>query len=336
MQLPESYRDKKFRFYFETILSEVNRKAYYSLCVLFGLLIFFLYFSHIGYVPRISLTDSAVLLFSAIFVGIVFTVCLAGLFILPTIVWRDFLGHYLDRASRQKAAWYLLWHQSGVLAIVLALSIYAISGSEMVAYARIGVVSSVVGWLIFLLLNGDWKEFGCNVAAGLVNFVVMVLCAVMLFSIARHGAEGIKDVSEKENLTFTFFLGSMAALLFCNMLITSIENLKSLHVLVGSLLLLLSVLLAARSWAVIPNGVMNTLGLGSFRAYELLISGETCAYFKGQPYYEAVGDSDDLCKLKKPWVLWNGEETTLIRYGNLKYLLPREQTKLLISPVAGA
>ena len=304
MQLPESYRDKKFRFYFETILSEVNRKAYYSLCVLFGLLIFFLYFSHIGYVPRISLTDSAVLLFSAIFVGIVFTVCLAGLFILPTIV--------------------------------LALSIYAISGSEMVAYARIGVVSSVVGWLIFLLLNGDWKEFGCNVAAGLVNFVVMVLCAVMLFSIARHGAEGIKDVSEKENLTFTFFLGSMAALLFCNMLITSIENLKSLHVLVGSLLLLLSVLLAARSWAVIPKGVMNTLGLGSFRAYELLISGETCAYFKGQPYYEAVGDSDDLCKLKKPWVLWNGEETTLIRYGNLKYLLPREQTKLLISPVAGA
>ncbi len=333
MRLPEPYRRQTFQLIFKTIFSEDYRKAYYALCLLFGLLIFFLYFSHIGYVPRISLTDSAVLLFSAIFVGIAITACLAGLFILPTIVWRDFLGRYLDHSSRYKAAWYLLLHQSGVLAIVLALSIYTIAGNETAAYARIGVVFVLGCWLVVLFLKGDWKEFRCNVAAGLVNFIVMVLCAVMLFYIAQHGAEGIKDVSEKENLTLTFFLGSMAVVLFCNMLITSIENLKPLHVLVGSLLLLLSVLLAARSWAVIPKGVMNTLGLGSFRAHELLISGESCAYFKGQSQYEAVGDSGVLCKLKKPWVLWNGEETTLIRYGDLKYLLPKEQTKLLVSPV---
>jgi len=237
MRLPEPYRRQKFQLFFETLFSEANRKAYYALCVLFGLLIFFLYFSHIGYVPRISLTDSAVLLFSAIFVGIVFTACLAGLFILPTIVWRDFLGRYLNRAGRYKAAWYLLLHQSGVLAIVLALSIYAITGNENVAYARIGVVFVVVCWLVWLFLNGDWREFGCNVAAGLVNFFVMVLCAVMLFYIARHGAEAIKDGDEKAYLTIASFFGGMGFVLFCNTLATSLENLKPLHVLVGSLLL---------------------------------------------------------------------------------------------------
>ncbi|MBA1183970.1 hypothetical protein [Stutzerimonas nitrititolerans] len=333
MRLPEPYRRHKFELLLKIVFSEENRKAYYVLCLLFGLLIFFLYFSHIGYVPRISLTDSAVLLFSAIFVGVGFTACLAGLFILPTVVWRDFLGAYLDRSDRRKAAWYLLLHQSGLLAVVLALTIYAIMQSETFAYALIGMVACCMWWLVLLLLKGNRKEFWCNFVAGLINFVVMAFCAVMLFYIAQHGTEDIKNAGEKEYLTLAYFFGGMTLVLFFNTLATSIENLKPLHVLAGSILLLLCLLLATRSWVAIPKGVMHTLGLGSFRAHELLISGESCAYFKGQPQYEAVGDSESLCKLKKPWVLWNGEETTLIRYGDLKYLLPREQAKLLVFPV---
>ncbi|MGE4338423.1 MAG: hypothetical protein AB7E55_20950 [Pigmentiphaga sp.] len=335
MRLPESYRHHRFPFVFKTLFSEEYRKTYYALCLLFGLLMFFLYFSHIGYVPRISLTDSAVLLFSAIFVGIGFTVCLAGLFILPTVVWRDLLGSYLDRTDRRKAAWYLVVHQSGVLAVVLALSIYAVMRNETFTYALIGMVSCCAWWLVALFIKGNAKEFWCNVAAGLVNFIVMAFCAVMLFYIAQHGTEGIKDADEKVYLTLTYFLGGMGFVLFCNTLATSIENLKPLHVLAGSLLLLLLVFLATRSWAVIPKGVMHTLGLGSFRAHELLLSGELCAYFKGQKQYEAIGDSGSLCKLKKPWVLWHGEETTLIRYDDLKFLLPKEQAKLLVSPAGG-
>jgi len=42
----------------KSFFSEDIRKTYYAISVLSGLMIFFIYFSHINYTPKISITDS--------------------------------------------------------------------------------------------------------------------------------------------------------------------------------------------------------------------------------------------------------------------------------------
>lgn len=318
-------KHKKFEEHFKLIFSEEKRKAYYAIATILAVMIFFLYFSHINYMPKLSLTDSTLLVFSAIFIGLTFTLCLLGLFILPTLVWKDILQDRLFKTDSPFC--YLFTRQTLPLSGLITLGPCLLLDTDLHQYLIIGLISLVLIWITWLAVNADalWK----NLLAAAINTLVMVICFALLIYIAKHGVEDVSNAEDKDTLATTYLFSSVLAILIFNTFSSSIGTLNVQTTLVLGLVLLCMIFGATQSWAMIPKGVMHQLGLGSFRAHQLLLSGDLCIFFKKEPSLKTLNKKPALCSLDSPWVLWSGEEAILIRINDVKYAIPRSDAKLL-------
>ncbi|OLF52806.1 hypothetical protein [Pseudomonas chlororaphis] len=316
---------KSFEEHFKTIFSEEKRKTYYAIATTMAVMLFFLYFTHINYTPKLSITDSTILVFSAIFIGLGFTLCLLGLFILPTLIWKEFLQGIL--IEKKKAFCYLLSRQTIPLSGLITLGPCLLLDTDLHQYLVIGLISLILIWVTWLAVNVDalWK----NLQAAAINTIVMLVCFAILIYIAKHGVEDIKDPENKNSLATIYLFGGVLAILLFNTFSSSIGTLNIQETLVLGLVLMCVIFGGTQSWAMIPKGVMHQLGLGSFRANQLLISGDLCIFFKDEPSLKILNEKPKLCALDHPWILWSGEEAILIRIKDIKHAIPRSDAKLL-------
>ena len=313
-------------FFLRSILSEERRKAYYAISIVSGLVIFFIYFSHINYTPRISLTDSVILLFSALIIGVGFSLVMAGLFILPSMVWRDILTKELN-GEQGKRFKYLFTRQGIILALMIGLTLCATLYEKYRTYLIISILSiALLGIIILAVKNNELRK---NITALLLNSFIMCICTIMLITIAMHGVEDIKDAAIKETTARAFVFASLAAVLLFNVFIASLNDMGFIKTTLSALGLLLAIFVATQSISVIPKGVMHTLGLGSFRAEEIILNNELCDYFKTLNPSNIQSLTQQSCTLKKPWILWKGEDAILIKIEDMKYQIDKKDIKLI-------
>jgi hypothetical protein len=309
-----------------SLLSEDTRKAYYAFSIIVGLSIFFIYFSHINYTPRITITDSVMLLFSALIIGVGSSLIMAGLFILPSLAWRDILEKNLQGNQAQRFR-YLFFRQGIALLALFTFSLAALLYDEYRPYLLIAILTTVIGWLIIMFAKNE--ELKYNLIALSLNAFFMIICTLMLINIALHGVEDIADSGLKETTARFIVFMSVIFVLLINIAIASFEKPGVFKTMLGALALLAAILIASQSVATIPKGVMHILGLGSFRAEEILIDNELCSYFKEIDPSKTQRIDATTCSLKRTWILWKGEDAIFIRIQNMKYQIDKKNIKLI-------
>jgi hypothetical protein len=314
------------REFLKSLFSEEKRKAYYAISTLTGLLIFFIYFSHINYTPRISLTDSILLLFSALIIGVGFSLVIAGLFILPSLAWKDLLEKNLPD-EQPKRFKYILLRQGIALFLLINLALGAMLYSDYRTYCFMGFLASGLLWFVIMLVKGE--ELPKNAIALALNTLVMSLCALMVINIALHGVESIVDAELKETTARMYVFFSLMLILFINVFLASFKKTGVTETVLSALGLLFLIFIATQSLATIPKGVMHILGLGSFRAEEIVLKNELCDYFKKNDEKNVKPLNSQTCSLTKPWILWKGEDTVLIMIKNIKYQIDKKDIKLI-------
>ncbi|WP_122611269.1 hypothetical protein [Pseudomonas viridiflava] len=310
----------------KSLFSEEKRKAYYAISTLTGLLIFFIYFSHINYTPRISLTDSILLLFSALIIGVGFSLVIAGLFILPSLAWKDLLEKILPE-EQPKRFKYILYRQGIALFLLISLALGAMLYDDYRKYCFMGFLATGLLWFLIMLVKGE--ELPKNAIALALNTLVMSLCALMVINIALHGVEGILDAEVKETTARMFVFISLVLILFINIFLASFKKTGLIETVLSALGLLFLIFIATQSLATIPKGVMHILGLGSFRAEEIVLKNELCDHFKKIDEKKVTPLTNQTCSLAKPWILWKGEDTVLIMIKNIKYQIDKKDIKLI-------
>ncbi|WP_323161671.1 hypothetical protein [Pseudomonas fluorescens] len=330
IEQPASESFEKFKrqvLHFATsLLSEEIRKAYYAFSIIAGLGIFFIYFSHINYTPRISLTDSVMLLFSALIIGVGSSLIMAGLFILPSLAWKDILEKNLEGEQSQRFR-YLFFRQGIALIALVIFSLSAVLYDDFRPYLLMAILATPIAWLIIMFsLNEELKN---NAIALALNTFVMIICTLMLINIALHGVEDIADSDLKETTARIIIFMSIAFVLLINITIASFKKPGVLKTILGALALLAAILIASQSIATIPKGVMHILGLGSFRAEEIIIDNELCSYFKDIDPSKTQRLDANSCSIKKAWILWKGEDAILVRIKNVKYQIDKKNIKLI-------
>lgn len=308
-----------------SFISEDNRKTYYAISILSGLMIFFIYFSHINFTPKISITDSVMLIFSALVTGVGFTLILAGLFILPALIWKELLGNSItgDKIERFN---YLAARQGALPLILLPLAICMTLYPDYFQLSAIFLTTSVLLWLVFLLI--DSPSIGRHIFAFVLNGLVLTICTMMLINIAMHGVEDISSAKERESMTRFYLFSSLIFTVIYNLCIASLEDFNLKTVSIGAGVLLAAIFLSTQSISTIPKGVMHILGQGSFRANEIILNGEICDYFKTKEPKMLEQTSTKSCSLNKPWILWKGEDVILIKINKTKYPIDKKDISI--------
>jgi hypothetical protein len=308
----------------KSFFSEDIRKTYYAISVLSGLMIFFIYFSHINYTPKISITDSVMLIFSALVIGVGFSLILAGLFILPALIWKEMLGDSItgDRKQRFK---YLAIRQGALPLALLILALCMTLYPAHFQWLAIGLGFSVLLWFVSLI--GDTKIWR-HILAFVCNGFVLTVCTFMLINIAMHGVENIKNAEEREMMTRFYLFATLIMTVLYNLFVASFEDFGLKEVSVGAGILLISIFLSTQSIATIPKGVMHILGQGSYRANEIILSGEICDYFKSKSPTKTEQLSTQSCSLKEPWILWKGDDVIMIKINRTKYPIDKKDIKI--------
>ncbi|WP_285436136.1 hypothetical protein [Pseudomonas sp. fls2-241-R2A-110] len=316
------------RQYFNTtlqsFLSEDTRKTYYAISLLSGLMIFFIYFSHINYTPKISITDSVMLIFSALVIGVGFSLILAGLFILPALIWKEMLGDSITGERKQRFK-YLAIRQGVLPLALLILALCMTLYPKHFQWFAMGLAFSVLLW--FFSLIGD-EKIGRHILAFICNGFVLSICTFMLINIAMHGVEDIKNAEEREMMTRFYLFSALTMTVLYNLFVASFEDFGLKEASVGAGLLLASIFLSTQSIATIPKGVMHILGQGSFRANEIILNGEICDYFKSKNPSKTEQLSTQTCSLKEPWILWKGDDVIMIKIQRTKYPIDRKDIKI--------
>lgn len=314
------YLDKTVR----SFISEDNRKTYYAISIFSGLMIFFVYFSHINFTPKMSIADSAMLIFSALVIGVGFSLILAGLFILPALIWKEMLGSSIvgDRTKRFR---YLAVRQGILPTALLIQSLCMTLYPNYFQWLAIGLVVSLLIWLVSLI--GD-ASIGRHLFTFVCNGLVLTICTFMLIHIAMHGVEDIKNSQQRETITRFYLFATLMATVLYNLCVASFEDFGFKTVSVGAGLLLASIFLSTQSIATIPKGVMHILGQGSFRANEIILNGEICDYFKSKVPKKLEQLSAQSCSLKEPWILWKGDDVILIKIDRTKYPINKKDIRI--------
>lgn len=313
-----------FHLIFRALLSEDIRKTYYAISSLSGLMIFFIYFSHINYTPKISLTDSIMLIFSALVIGIGFSLILAGLFILPALIWKEMLGDSI-RGERQQKFKYLAIRQGILPLVLIALALCMTLYKEGFPWFAMMFISSLIIW--FITIIGDEKIWR-HILALICNGFVLIVCTLMLINIALHGAEDIKNAEERETIARFYLFATLTMTVIYNLFVASVKEFGFKEVSIGAIILLASIFLSTQSVATIPKGVMHILGQGSFRASEIILTGELCDYLKKIDPKKLEQLSTQSCSLKDPWILWKSEDVVLIKINRIKYQIDKKDIKL--------
>jgi hypothetical protein len=178
-----------------------------------------------------------------------------------------------------------------------------------------------------MLVKGE--ELPKNAIALALNTLVMSLCALMVINIALHGVESIVDAELKETTARMYVFFSLMLILFINVFLASFKKTGVTETVLSALGLLFLIFIATQSLATIPKGVMHILGLGSFRAEEIVLKNELCDYFKKNDEKNVKPLNSQTCSLTKPWILWKGEDTVLIMIKNIKYQIDKKDIKLI-------
>ena len=314
-----------------SIFSENTRKAYYAMSISAGLGIFFLYFAHINYTPRISLTDSIMLLFSALIIGIIFSLTMAGLFIFPSFIWRDLVEDFSeDQSLRFK---YILHRQGVTLFLFIVLGLCALLFENFREYSLILIIFILLLWPISMFAHNEKLKKHATALA--INALIMSVCTYTLVTLVLHGVEDIPNSDLKESTTRIIVFVSFTFVLFANIFIASLKRASATNTLLIAFSLLIAILIATQSTAAIPKGIMRTLGLGSFQADEIVLTDELCDYFQSIDQSKIKRINKKSCALIKPWVLWKGEDATLIRIKNTKYQIEKKHINIMSYDVYG-
>ncbi|AXI60797.1 hypothetical protein DLD99_10025 [Pseudomonas kribbensis] len=317
---------QQIREFMKSLFSEEKRKAYYAMSTITGLLIYFIYFSHINYTPRISLTDSVILLFSALIIGVGFSLVVAGLFILPSLAWKDLLEKDLPD-EQPKRLKYIFINQGIALFFLINLALGAALYSEYRTYFIIALVATGLLWFLIIFSKGE-KPLR-NTIALLLNTFVMSICTLMVINIALHGVENIGDAEVKETTARMYVFFSLLIILAINVFFASFKKTGAIETTLSALGLLFVIFVATQSLATIPKGVMHILGLGSFRAEEIVMKNELCDYFKKLDEKQIKTITPQTCSLTNPWILWKGEDAALIMIKNIKYQIDKKDIKII-------
>ncbi|WP_095190842.1 hypothetical protein [Pseudomonas sp. Irchel 3E19] len=319
------------RRFAHSIFSENTRKAYYAISISAGLGIFFLYFSHINYTPRISLTDSIMLIFSALIIGIIFSLTMAGLFIFPSFIWRDLVEDFgEDQSLRFK---YILHRQGIALFLLIVLFLCVLLFESIREYSLIFIICILLLWPISMFANNEKLKKHATALA--INALIMSVCTYTLVTLVLHGVEDIPDSSFKEPTTRIIVFASFTFVLFANIFIASLKRANATNTLLIAFSLLTAILIATQSTAAIPKGIMRTLGLGSFQANEIVLTDELCDYFRSIDQSKIKRINKKSCLLINPWILWKGEDATLIRIKNTKYQIEKKYINIMSYDVYG-
>lgn len=251
---------------------------------------------------------------------------MAGLFILPSLAWKDILEKNLEGEQSQRFR-YLFFRQGIALIALVIFSLSAVLYDDFRPYLLMAILATPIAWLIIMFsLNEELKN---NAIALALNTFVMIICTLMLINIALHGVEDIADSDLKETTARIIIFMSIAFVLLINITIASFKKPGVLKTILGALALLAAILIASQSIATIPKGVMHILGLGSFRAEEIIIDNELCSYFKDIDPSKTQRLDANSCSIKKAWILWKGEDAILVRIKNVKYQIDKKNIKLI-------
>jgi len=312
---------------YQKFLSEENRKIAYAIACTFGISVFFLYFAHINYTPKISLSDSAMLIFSAMFIGTTFIAVLSGLFILPTLIWTDTFGQKLRGMSTKESKLFLGLYQATPIAITFALFIYALKTNESTTTTTCIIleITTILFWVIILAAQQQTPLK--NLAALASNIIVFIICIAVIITISLHGTADIEDKDTREIATNFSVFAAISLIITFNVAMTSSGKVTLKETVSGSLVLFILITLGTQSISAIPKGVMHILGRGSFEAEEIVLKKDICGYFSKKADDNTKNNDKttlNICSLKNVWILWSGEETILFEIEKIKYQIDKK------------